>query len=139
MTRTPHVNSLLAALPRKVSLHFIGGCDKVELVFAEVLCEPGEPVRHVYFPTDGYISLVNKIDSHSSLEIALIGNEGMHGIAPMLGINVSQFHALVQGGGFALRMRAALFRRELLQNPALRRILNHYIFVRMSQLAQTAA
>lgn len=136
--RTPHTNSLLAALPHKLNQQFIAGCNKVELVFAEILSEPGEQIRYVYFPIDSYISLVSQIDHHSNLEIALVGNEGMHGIAPALGVNVSQFHVLVQGAGFALRMTTALFRRKL-QNPALQRILNRYIFVRISQLAQTAA
>jgi len=137
--RAPHANRLLTALPRKDRQHFLAGCEQVQLVFADVLCEPGDPVRHVYFPTGSYISLVSPVDSHASLEVALVGNEGMHGIALVLGVNVSPLHALVQGEGPALRMSAAPFRRELQHSPALQRGLNRYIYVRMSQFAQTAA
>lgn len=135
----PHTNRLLTALPPQDRKHFLASCEQVELVFADVLCEPGDPIRHVYFPTDSYISLVNPIDRHTRLEVALVGNEGMHGIALVLGVNISPLHALVQGDGSALRISAAPFRRQLQHSPALQRGLNSYIYVQMSQLAQTAA
>ena len=137
--RSPHTNHLIDALPRKDRQQFLAGCDPVELVFDDILCEPGDAIRHVYFPTDGYISLVSPIDKRACLEVALVGNEGMHGISLALGVNVAPLHALVQGGGGALRMNAAPFRRELNQSPALQRGLHRYIYVLMSQLAQTAA
>jgi len=134
-----HTNHLLAALPRKDRQHFLAGCESVELVFEDILSEPGDRIRHVYFPTDSFISLVSPVDGRASLEVALVGNEGMHGIALALGVDVAPLHALVQGGGGALRMNAAPFRRELNQSPALQRGLHRYIYVLMSQLAQTAA
>ncbi len=134
-----HPNRLLAALPRKDRQHFLAGCETVVLGFADVLSDPGEPVRHVYFPTKSYISLVSPIDNHAGLEVALVGNEGMHGIALALGVDISPLHALVQGEGFALAMNAATYRRELRYSTALRRVMDRYIYVRMRQLAQAAA
>lgn len=139
MVQIPRVNGLLAALPRMVQEQFIARCDKVELVLAQVLCKPGDLIHHVYFPTESYISLISQIDQHSNLEIALVGNEGMHGIAPALGVNVSMLYVLVQGAGTALRMKTSVFRQELLRKPLLQKIINHYIFVRLSQIAQAAA
>ncbi|MDD1631913.1 MAG: hypothetical protein LUP91_06850 [Methylococcaceae bacterium] len=75
----------------------------------------------------------------ASLEVRLIGNEGMLGITLMLGIDVAPFHAIVLGAGPALRITAPLFLHELEQNPALQQELKHYLYVSMSQLAQTAA
>ncbi len=132
-------NQLLAALPHKDRLRFLAGCDTVELVFADILCEPGNRIRHVYFPLQGMISLVAPMDGFASLEVGLIGSEGMLGTALVLGVDDSLLHALVQGDGSALRMDAAPFRRELALCPALQRGLHRYVHVMMGQLAQTAA
>jgi len=132
-------NRLLASLPDKEAQRFLAGCETIELVFADVLTEPGEPIRHVYFPTGGFISLVEQIDGHAILEVGLVGNEGMLGTALVLGVDVSPLHALVQGPGLALRMDAAQFVRELESSANLQRVLKRYINVMMVQLAQTAA
>ncbi|MGA7949508.1 MAG: Crp/Fnr family transcriptional regulator [Thiobacillaceae bacterium] len=135
----PAENRLLAALPGKDRRHLLAGCEQVELGLGAILCEPGETIRHVYFPTDSFISLVTPTDGHSSLEVALVGSEGMCGIPLMLGVDVSPLHAVVQGSGPAWRMDAERFRSELKHSVALRQYLNRYIYVLISQLAQTAA
>lgn len=117
----------------------MAGCEMVELSFAEVLMEPGERIRHVYFPTESYISMTTPMHGHNSLEVGLIGNEGMLGISLILGVDISPLHALVQGSGPCLRMSATTFRRELAQSEALQRGLKRYLYVVMSQLVQTAA
>lgn len=135
----PATNRLLDALPRKDRQHFLAGCEPVDLVFAEVLAEPGERIRHVYFPTESFVSLVSPIGGCDSLEVGMVGNEGVLGLSLILGVNVSPLRAVVQGAGPALRMSAAPFRRELGLSPALQRGLKRYLYVVMGQLAQTAA
>lgn len=134
----PAANRLLAALPRKDRQRILAGCEPVELVFAEVLAERGKRIRHVYFPTESFISLVTPIYGRSCLEVGLVGDEGMLGISLILGVDVSPLHALVQGSGPALRMDAAPFLCEVNQNLALQRRLMRYLYVVMGQLAQTA-
>ncbi|MDP1634640.1 MAG: Crp/Fnr family transcriptional regulator [Gallionellaceae bacterium] len=135
----PAENRLLAALPRKDRQQFLSGCEQVELVFGNILCEPGEAIRHVYFPTDSFIALVTPVDGHSSMEVAMIGSEGMYGIPLMLGVDVTTLHAVVQGSGTAWRMDDKRFHRELERSVALQQELHRYIYVLISQLAQTAA
>jgi hypothetical protein len=132
-------NRLLAALPRKDRQHFLARCEQVELVFAEVLAEPGQRIRHVHFPTTSFVSLTTPINGAASLEVGLIGDEGMLGTSLILGVDISPLHALVQGSGLALRMDGPQFRRGLEQSPKLQRLLKRFLYVLMSQLAQTAA
>ncbi|MEO8302882.1 MAG: Crp/Fnr family transcriptional regulator [Betaproteobacteria bacterium] len=103
------------------------------------MSKPGERIQHVYFPVDGFISLVTPVDDSASLEVGLVGNEGMHGVSLSLGVDISPLHALVQGSGFAWRIGAASFKREFQQSPALQKLPGHYLYVLMCQLAQSAA
>jgi CRP-like cAMP-binding protein len=135
----PAANRLLAALPHKDRQRFLAGCEPVDLVFAEVLAEPGERIRHVFFPTESFISLVTPINGCAGLEVGLVGDEGMLGVSLILGIEVSPLHAVVQGAGPALRIKAAPFRQQLELSPALQRGLKRYLYVTLGQLAQTAA
>ncbi len=132
-------NLLLAALPSKDREQFLAQCEPVELTFTEVLYRAGELIPHVYFPTESFISLVRPLDNGASLEVGLVGNEGMLGITLILGIHDALFHALVQGAGPALRITVPSFLRQLEQSPALQRELKRYLYVSMSHLAQTAA
>ena len=63
--RAPATNRLLAALPDKTSAQMLANCESVDLVFADVVCLPGDRIQHVYFPTDSFISLVAPVDGYA--------------------------------------------------------------------------
>lgn len=132
-------NRLLAALPQRSRQQFLASCDQVELRFADVVCELGAKIRHVYFPTESFISLVTALDDDARLEVGIVGDEGMLGTSLILGVSRSPQHALVQGAGAALRMNAATFARHCGRDAELRQRLSRYVHVLMRQLAQTAA
>ena len=132
-------NRLVTGLLRGDRERFVASGEKVELAFGQVLCEPDQDIRHVYFPYDSFVSLAAPVDSRSSLEVGLIGNEGMLGIPLVIGIAESAQRAVVRGSGGALRVPAAAFHRELGRSEALRRGLNRYLYALMAQFAQTAA
>jgi CRP-like cAMP-binding protein len=132
-------NRLLAKLPRKDRKRFLAGCEPVDLPIGAILAEPGERIRHVYFPTESFISLTTPTDMGTTLEVGLVGNEGMLGISLILGVDVAPLHALVQGEGTALHMTKARLRRELGQSRSLERVMKRYLYVLLSQIAQTAA
>ncbi len=135
----PAANTLLAALPDKDFKRLRAAMVTVTLTFGEVLYEAGQRIRHVYFPTDSLISLLTLVDAHLSLEVGLVGREGMVGVALALGVTTSPVRALVQGSGSALRMDSAHFRRELANCKPLQVILHRYAHVLMVQVSQTAA
>ncbi len=113
--------------------------EPVTLRFGEILYEAGGRIRHVYFPIDCLISLLTAVDKRRTLEVGMVGNEGMTGMPFILGMGVSGVRALVQGGGRALRMSAAPFRIEFDRNPPLRQALFRYTYALMAQISQTAA
>jgi CRP-like cAMP-binding protein len=123
----------LELLPRADRQRLLALCEP--FVLADVLCERSETTRHVYFPTDGFISLVTTVDERSGLEVGMIGREGMLGAQLALRVSVTPLRALVQGPGTAWRVGAAPFRREVARSAALQRGLNRYVYVLMGQLA----
>ena len=135
----PAENSLLAALPRKEFELLEAFLEPVKLTFGEVVYRPGEPIQHVYFPTDSLVSLLTLAEGHQALEVGLVGREGMLGIPLALGVSDSPVRALIQGTGMALRMTAAHFRNELQLNVLLQREVFRYTYELMVQMTQTAA
>jgi CRP-like cAMP-binding protein len=132
-------NRLLGALPATDLDRFLDGCDSVALEFADLLYSPGQRLTHVYFPTASFISLIMPVDEAASLEVGLVGDEGMFGSSLALGVDASSMRAMVQGAGAAWRMDAASFLSELARSPALQREIDRYVYVQLTQLAQTAA
>ena len=135
----PIANSLLAALPREDYKGLLGELESLTLSSGEVLYEPGERIRHVYFPGDAQVSLLIVMPDRKALEVGLVGREGMVGIPLVLGAEVSSVRVLVQGSGSALRMKAASFRDALGRCLALRRELYRYAYAKLGQARQTAA
>jgi len=138
-TRLTADNQLLAGLPQLLRRRLLGRFEPVQLRLAEVLCRSGERMRYVYFPTQSFVSLIAPLDGYVGLEVGLVGDEGMVGISLMLGVEVAPVTALVQGAGPAWRMETAVFLKELGRSPPLRQVLNRYLYVTLTQLAQTAA
>ena len=131
-------NLLLAALPPAVRRRLIAGRKPVDLLIPTILIEAGERIRHVYFPIDGFISLVTPAQGRGQLEIGLVGSEGMLGVPLLLGVDRSPLRAMVQGTGHAWRVDATTLRRELERTPILRTLLGRHLYVFLAQLVQTA-
>jgi len=132
-------NRLIASLPRADRLRLLAVCEPHELKLSTILCEPDTPTRCVYFPISGFISLITLIDGHTGIEVGMVGSEGMLGSEVALGVVTSPVRALVQGDGLAHRITALAFKREIAESAALRRLLGRYLYVRMTQLAASAA
>ncbi|MGB6352586.1 MAG: Crp/Fnr family transcriptional regulator [Steroidobacteraceae bacterium] len=132
-------NHLIELLPPKERLHLLSLTEPVQLVQSVVLSEVGTPTRHIYFPVEGFISLVTSIEGKPVLEVGMAGREGMLGAQVALGVPSQPMHALVQGPGSALRIGLKVFQEELGRNTALKPLLDRYIYVLMGQLASSAA
>ena len=132
-------NYLIELLPRADRLRLEAICEPVDLQLSEVLCARGATIKHVYFPVHGFISLLTQVDQHASLEVGMVGREGMFGAEVALGMLESPLLALVQGPGAAWRVNSVAFRRELVRSKALREGVLRYLRVVLAQMASSAA
>jgi len=135
----PAQNHLVELLPRADRQRLLALCETVSLALGEVLCERGDPVHHVYFPVDAVISLVTQIEHHPSLEVGMVGREGMVGAPLILDVNMMPLRAVVQAAGTAWRVPGADFRRELASSAPLRQLIQRLMYVRVAQMASAAA
>lgn len=134
----PPVNHLIERLAPAERRRFLACCEAVQLQPGEWLCHAGTLPRHVYFPEGAFVALVTGRDVGESVEVGLIGNEGMVGAMQALGGMPSPWAASVQGGGGAWRIGAPAFRRALAESGPLRSGIDRYLAVRFAQLAQAA-
>jgi len=109
------------------------------LPFNQVLQQQGKPVEFVVFPTSGMVSIVARMRDGASVEVGIVGREGMLGIESVLGDDISLNEAMVQIPGNALRMPAAILTREAEASPQLRAILLRYVQARLNWATQSVA
>jgi CRP-like cAMP-binding protein len=141
MTDKSRVNSnrLLGMLPLKEARALEPLLEEQSLPVSQSLYEANKPIEHVYFVTNGVVSLVKKLDEGDVVEIATVGPEGMIGIPVVLGSETADARAFVQVPGEALRMKASAFKRLLKQSPKLNALLLRYTLALLNQIAQSAA
>src|SRR5260370_6607491 len=139
MNGEPPANRLLAMLPEKEYRRLLPELKRTTLTFGEVLYDPGDRIRHVYFPNNSIISLLSAVGDRSTLEVGMVGNEGMTGLPIFMGVDVSTTRALVQGSGSAMKMTSATMRREAHRLGSLHRLLHRYSHSLLTQISQSAA
>ena len=131
-------NQLLARLPEKEYQALQGHLKEVPLIFEEFLYRPRMLLSDVYFPNSGIVSLVAGVNERSTLEVGLIGNEGMVGLNVFMGVDSTLNHAVVQGAGSAMKMKATAFRKACSNGGGLPRILLRYTHSVFTQVSQSA-
>ena len=137
--RPPTSNRILNALPREEYERLAPNLEPVEMPPGEVLYHPDEPVTHVYFPNRGIVSIISIFADGGSVEVGMVGNEGMFGVSVILGSITAPLEALVQLRGEGLRMPAALIREEFKKGEHLQDLLLRYTQAFIIQIAQNAA
>ena len=135
----PAQNRLIALLPAAERARLLSQCEPVQLALSQVLCERGDTTHHVYFPVDAFVSMVTELDDHPGMEVGMVGREGLLGVQLALGQPLAPLRALVQGPGSAWRLGAQHFADELQAGGSLRPLLDRYLYVRLAQLAASAA
>ena len=132
-------NRLLLALPRADYRALLPDLEPVSLSHGAILFEPRTRIRHVYFPQHCVISLLAAACEGPGVEVGLIGNEGMAGLAVFLSATTSTTQAIVQIPDGASRMDVGVFGRAIARRPSLRRVLQRYTQSVFSQVTQCLA
>ena len=135
---SPTYNRLLAALPAGEYRRLLPDLEQIPLTYGEKLYERGDTIEYVYFPNSGIISLLAVAEKDAALEVGIVGREGIVGIAVFLGVKTSNNDAIVQGQGFAMRMKTAAFLTECGKSEMLPRLLKRFTQSLFAQISQSA-
>ncbi|MEO8740854.1 MAG: Crp/Fnr family transcriptional regulator, partial [Casimicrobiaceae bacterium] len=133
-----HHNHLLDALPPTDYDRLAPHLELVPMRLGDVLYEPDAPLRYVYFPTTSIVSLLYVMKDGASAEIAIVGNEGILGIALFMGGETTPSRAVVQSAGLGFRLKSQLLKNEFVRFGPMLHLLLRYTQALITQMAQTA-
>jgi CRP-like cAMP-binding protein len=128
-------NQLLDSLPPESLERLRRHLEPIELVVADAV----DPTEHVCFPVTGMISVVATMQDGDSIEIGMIGREGMYSVSAILSDDSPFQNAMVQLPGRGFRLRTHLLRQEMQADEALQKRLLRYIQATLNAVAQSAA
>lgn len=134
----PRDNHLLAALPDSEWQHWQAQLELVDMPLGQVLYESDSKMTHVYFPINAIVSLLYVMEDGASAEIAVVGNEGMVGIALFMGGESTPSRAVVQSAGQGFRLKAAVMKAEFDKSGPVLHLLLRYTQALITQMSQTA-
>lgn len=135
----PRHNGLLAALPAADYERLLPHLEFVEMPFGMTICEAGEQMQHVYFPTNSIVSLLYETADGASSETAVIGYEGVVGHDVFMGGGASLNRAFIKSAGYGFRVRASVLMEEFSRGGALQQLLLRFTQALFTQMAHTVA
>jgi CRP-like cAMP-binding protein len=134
----PEQNHLLRQLPEGVRRNIFPQLELASLPLGHVVYEADMTLQHVYFPTDSIVSLLYVMEDGASAEIAVVGNEGVVGVALFMGGETTPNRAVVQSGGSSYRLKGQVLKQEFGRSGALQHLFLRYTQALLTQMAQTA-
>jgi len=137
-TPAPTQNHLLAALPAADYRRLLPDLELVSLPLGIALYESGGKLDYVYFPTDSIVSLLYVMKSGASAEIAVVGYDGLLGVALFMGGESTPSRAVVQSAGTAYRLPSNILKKEFERRGPMQRLLLRYTQALITQMSQTA-
>jgi CRP-like cAMP-binding protein len=134
----PRLNHLLDALPAADLDRLIPSLELVPLALGDALYESDRRMRNVYFPVNSIVSLLHVMINGASAEIAVVGNEGIIGVALFMGGETTPSRAVVQSAGYAYRLPGKFIKEEFARGGIMQHVLLRYSQALLTQMAQTA-
>lgn len=137
-THRPLRNQLLSALAREDHARFLPRLEQVELSPGKVIYEITDTVRHAYFPLSGMLSLLAITEDGATIEVGMVGNEGVVGLPAILRAYSTPYRVMVQIRGLAMRIRADALRAEFDRGGRMQDVLLRYTYTLLTQVSQSA-
>jgi len=138
-SQIPFENRILGALPPEEYARLAPYLEVVRLPAGRVLCEAGGGIRYLYFLKGGMASLLSLTEDGHSVEVGMIGNEGVVGLPGILGIDAAPYRVVMQLPANALRIRVGVLRAEFERGGQLQKMLLRYMHTLLTQISQSAA
>jgi CRP-like cAMP-binding protein len=136
---SPKQNRVLAALPESCYARLLPHFEPVEMPLGKVLHESDTELSHVYFPTTSVVSMLQIMEDAACAGIAMVGNEGLVGLAFFIGDAATPNRAMVQCAGKGYRIKSEFMRGEIDRaGPVLDLLLIHTKAL-IAQMVHTAA
>ena len=132
-------NRLLVSLPERDRSRLIPQLEILTLFAKETVHETGQEMNYVYFPLDCIVVLISSVEAKDTVEVGLIGNEGMVGLPLFLEADTTPDTAFSQVPGKAVRIKAEAFKEEVSRGGALHALLHRYTQALFTLVAQSAA
>jgi CRP-like cAMP-binding protein len=135
----PVRNDILRALLNSEYNHLRPKLERVTLKLDQIIYRADQRIDHVYFPETAVVAMIDTVEDGGTVEVGIIGHEGMVGINIFLGCLVTPDKAVVQIPGSAMRMKANDLRKELRFGSPLQRLLLRYTQALLAIISQSVA
>lgn len=132
-------NLLINQLPKADRVQLLDRCERFELCLSDELSVRDQPLSHAHFPLAGFVSLVIDVDHYPPLEVGMVGRESMLGAELLLGLEPTPWRSLVQGAGESFRIESVSLRQAMAASPALQRVIQTSLLVRLHQQTLASA
>src|SRR5918912_2006873 len=132
-------NQLLAALTDEETERLQPHLKLVTLTAGEVLNDADEPARYVYFPLEAVISIITIVEDGTTIEVGIVGFEGLAGLSALLGGGTTPNQFIVQVEGTALRIKGDVLAEEFRRGGNLQEFVHKYTQLTITQISQSAA
>lgn len=135
----PAGNRILSALTREQYARLLPDLAPVRLPRDRVLWNAGDAIHYAFFPLEGMVSLLSITETGATVEVGMIGNEGVAGISTVLGFDTAPYRMVVQIPISALRIRGGALVREFNRGGRLQQLLLRYTHALLTQVSQSAS
>jgi CRP-like cAMP-binding protein len=131
-------NEILTSIPESEYNLVRPDLEAIQLPHQQILQESGEKIEYAYFLNDGLASLVVLTTDGRSVEVAVVGREGMVGTPLAVGLHRGPYRGIMQIPGTGLRIKSEFLEQKMREAPELRLVLSRYVLVQGLQIAQIA-